>query len=78
MKPLSTHELLLQERYYYQDRKWEAQEMPCGDERAIRLDIYNKIIDVLNAAIFRGGEADTERIQNYVQQMEEKISQITE
>lgn len=76
-KPLSEHTLLLDERFYYQDKKMEACNLPPGDERAIRLDIYSKIIDVLNAAIFGNQRASTERIQDLERQLNERLNQIT-
>lgn len=76
-KPLSEHTLLLDERFYYQEKKIDAMDLPPGDERAIRLDIYSKIIDVLNAAIFGNQRASTERIQELERQMDERLNQIT-
>lgn len=77
-KPITEHELLLNERYYYQEKKRKAMDLPAGDERAIKLDTYNKVLDVLNGAIWGNQKASPERIAEYIRDMEEKLNQIME
>jgi hypothetical protein len=78
MKQITEHELLLNERYYYQEKKREAMGLPPGDERAIRVETYGRVLDILNAAIWGNQRASTERIAECIRLMEEQLSQTME